>query len=92
MSYNAIATAAQDQHLRLRIAACIAQEAPDAPVHPIAHADAIQWQVAASPGLADAYSYAVETNVPDPGNDPAVITDAALLAAVSALLPAAAGG
>ena len=52
-------------------------------------ADAIQWQVAASPGLADAYTYAVETDVPDPGNDPAVITDAAILAAVTALLPAA---
>lgn len=89
MTYNAIAQAAQDQHLRLRIAACIAQERPLDGQHPIAHADAIQWQVAASPGLADAYSYAVETNVPDPGADPAVVTDAALLAAVSALLPAA---
>lgn len=89
MSYNAIAQAAQDQHLRLRIAACIAQEAPDDTRHPVAHADAIQWQVAASPGVADAYSYAVLNDVPDPGNDPAVITDAALLAAVSALLPAA---
>lgn len=89
MTYTAIAQAAQDQHLRLRIAACIAQERPQDAAHPIAHADAIQWQVAASPGLADAYSYAVETNVPDPGADPAVITDAALLAAVTALLPAA---
>ncbi len=89
MSYTAIAQAAQDQHLRLRIAACVAQERPHATAHPIAHADAIQWQVAASPGLADAYTYAVETDVPDPGADPAVITDTALLAAVSALLPAA---
>lgn len=87
MSYTAIAQAAQDQHLRLRIAACIAQERPQDGQHSIAHADAIQWQVAASPGLADAYTYAVETDVPDPGNDPAVITDAALLAAVTALLP-----
>ena len=89
MSYTAIATAAQDQHLRLRIAACIAQEAPEDTRHPIAHADAIQWQVVATGTLADAYTYAVETDVSDPGADPAVITDAALLAAVSALLPAA---
>lgn len=86
MSYSAIAQAAQDQHLRLRIAACIAQERPTDKLHPIAHADAIQWQVSASPGLAEAYSYAVETNLPDPGNDSSVITDAMLLAAVVELL------
>lgn len=89
MTYNAIAQAAQDQHLRLRIAACIAAEDPGGEGHPIARADAIQWQVAASGTIADAYSYAVGTNVVDPGRDEAVVTDAMLLAAVSALLPAA---
>lgn len=86
MSYNAIAQAAQDQHLRLRIAACIAQEAPGSATHPIAHADAIQWQIAATPGVADAYSYAVAAETPNPGRDEAVITDLVLLAAVQSLL------
>lgn len=49
-----------------------AQERPgDAQAHPIAHADAIQWQVAAE----------------NPGGHPSVITDGALLAAVAPLLP-----
>ena len=41
----------------------------------------VQW-IAAAPGFADAYAYALATGVPKPGADPAVITDADLLAAV----------
>ena len=37
MTYSAIALAAQDEHLRRRIAACIAQEDPTDDRHPIAH-------------------------------------------------------
>ena len=89
MTYHAIATAAQDEHLRLRIAACIAQEAPDDPAHPIAHADALIWQACASPGWGEAYAYALDTDVPEPGNDPAVIGDAMILAAVQPMLTTA---
>jgi hypothetical protein len=89
VSYSVIGLAAQDQHLRTRIAACIAQEDPHGEGHPVARADAMQWQVVASPGLGDAYGYALSTSVPDPGNDPAVITDGALLAAVAQFLPQA---
>ena len=88
MTYNAIAAAAQDQHLRSRIAACIAQETPTDTRHPIALADQIQWRVVAAPGIADAYSYAVLTEVENPGKDEAVVTDLMLLAAVQPLLVA----
>lgn len=86
MTYNAIAAAAQDQHLRMRIAACIAQETPGRSEHPITLADQIQWRVVAAPGLADAYSYAVLTEIAEPGKDESVITDAMLLAAVQPLV------
>ena len=42
--------------------------------------------MAASPGFADAYEYALNTDVERPGNDPAVITDGQILAAVQALV------
>ena len=86
MTYNAIAAAAQDQHLRMRIAACVAQETPDGTQHPTVIADQIQWRVVAAPGLADAYNYALLTSVENPGKDEAVITDAMLLAAVQPLV------
>jgi hypothetical protein len=87
MTYNAIAAAAQDQHLRSRIAACIAQETPGRTEHPIVLADQIQWRVVAAPGLADAYSYAVAVGeIDEPGKDESVITDVMLLAAVQPLV------
>lgn len=89
MTYSAIALAAQDEHLRRRIAACIAQEAPDDPVHPIAHADALIWQACASPGWGEAYAYALETDVTDPGAAPAVISDAMILSALQPMLSTA---
>jgi len=86
MSYNSIAAAAQDGDLRLRIAACIAQEQPDGGTHPTAVADQIQWQVVSIPAISDAYAYGVNSNNPRPGHDEAVVTDAAILAAVDAIV------
>ena len=88
MSYNSIAAAAQDQALRLRIAACVAQEAPDDPRHPIAHTDAIQWQCCAEPGWGAAWDSAIAAEVENPGADPGVIPDGWILAAVQAHLVA----
>jgi hypothetical protein len=62
-------------------------EAPTSTLHPTAWADQNQWQIAAAPGFADQYQYALESGVPNPGDDPAVITDAQVLAAVQARLP-----
>ena len=94
MSYNHIADAAQDSDLRRRVAACFAQQTTGTE-QPEALASVHMWRIAADSDIADAYAYAVATNVPNPGKDEAVVTDAAILAAVTAILtpaPANVGG
>ena len=85
MSYNAIAAAAQDHDLRQRVAACFAQETTG-PEQPEALASVHMWRIVANGPIADAYSYAVATDVPNPGKDEAVVTDANILAAVEDVL------
>jgi len=70
-----------------RVAACAAVEVtlPDF-MSPLGWANENIWLVAAAPGFADAYSSAIAGNVPTPGRDPSVISDAQILAAVQALL------
>lgn len=86
MSYNTIADAAQqDADLRRRVAACFAQET-DGVEQPEALAAIHMWRIVANSTIADAYAYAVDTNVERPGWDEAVVTDAAILAAVSAIV------
>ena len=85
MSYNSIAQAAQDSALRLRVAACIAQES-SGPDQPEALAALHMWRIVADGTIADSYAYAVATDVPNPGRDEAVVTDAAILAAVDAIV------
>ncbi len=87
MSYNAIAAAAADPHLKARVAACFAQET-DGPEQPPALAELHMWRIVANGPIADAYSYAVATNVPNPGKDEAVVTDANILDAVAAIVAA----
>jgi hypothetical protein len=65
MSYNAIAAAAQDADLKRRVAACFAQET-DGPEQPEAFAALHMWRIVANGPIADAYSYAVATDVPEP--------------------------
>lgn len=86
MSYASQALLSADGHFRSRVASCYAVEQPTSAVHPTVWADQNQWQLAAAPGFADAYQYALDTGVVDPGNDPAVITDQQILAAVQARL------
>ena len=85
MSYNAFAAAAQDANLRLRVAACFAQET-DGTEQPEALAELHMWRIVANGPIADAYSYAVAANVPNPGKDEAVVTDANILDAVTAIV------
>ena len=85
MTYNAIAAAAQDHDLRQRVAACFAQETTG-PEQPEALASVHMWRIVANGPIADAYSYAVAANVPNPGKDEAVVTDANILAAVEAIV------
>lgn len=85
MSYNSIAAAAQDGDLRTRVAACFAQQTTG-PDQPEALAALHMWRIVADGTIADSYAYAVATNVPNPGRDEAVVTDAAILAAVDAIV------
>ena len=85
MSYNHIADAASDSDLRRRVAACFAQQTTGTE-QPEALASVHMWRIAADATIADAYAYRVDTNVPNPGRDEAVVTDAAILAAVSAIV------
>lgn len=85
MSYNHIADAAQDSDLRRRVAACFAQQTTGTE-QPEALASVHMWRIAADSDIADAYAYAVDTDVPSPGKDEAVVTDANILAAVTAIV------
>lgn len=85
MSYGTQAQLSRDPAIRERLAAAAAKEGVTDP-HPTAWADANQWILAAEPGWDEAYSYAIATDVPNPGADESVITDAMILAAVQKAL------
>ena len=46
-----------------------------------------RWTLAGAPGFPDAYASAIENHLPNPGRDPAVISDAMILSAIQALPP-----
>lgn len=86
MAYSAIADMARSNTLVNRITGAAAQEGiPDPQAWAMAHV----WQIAAQPGWADAWAYAVDTANddvnPDTGARPGVIGDAMILAAVQAI-------
>jgi hypothetical protein len=85
MSYSSQAMLSTDADFIVRIAAAAAVEVPKTH-QPRQWADDHIWWISASPGFADSYEYALNTNVERPGNDPAVITDGQILAAVQALV------
>ena len=86
MSYNSIAALAVDADFRDRIAACYSSERPTSVLHPVKWADQYQFSIAGAPGFGDAYASAIAGEVPNPGKDESVISDAMLLGAVQALL------
>ena len=85
MSYSAQAQLSVDPDFIARVTACAAVEIPvmyDAKNW----TETYIWRIAAAPGFADAYEYALNATHPErPGNDPGVITDAQILGAVQAL-------
>ena len=97
MSYTLITQASRDVALLDRIAAAVFQEAQDNPtfgdtpfgvkvltgIYPLT--PPLAYPVAID--TAAAYESAVIADNPNPGGDPAVITDAAILAAVQAHWP-----
>lgn len=84
MSYTDQATLSQDPLFINRVAASAAVEVGRSH-QPLQWAYDHIWWVAASPGFADAYAYAIANGVENPGADTSVITDEQILAAVQAL-------
>ena len=85
MSYSSLAALAADPDFISRVSAAAAVEVPHTH-QPQQWASDHIWWISASPGFADAYESAIAGEVPRPGNDPAVISDAQILAAVQQLL------
>ena len=84
MAYEHIVSAAQDQDLLHRIAACAASEGYDG--DPFTWAAERRWLFAAQPGWGDAYHSAVLSFIDRPGLRPGAITDQMILTAVQAEL------
>jgi hypothetical protein len=94
MAYSDIALLQGDPDFRARVTAAtsVESEAGTLPaIDPNATAQWVHerlWRFASQPGFGDAYGYAVATGVPRPGNDPSVITDGQILAAVLSIYEA----
>jgi hypothetical protein len=81
-----ISAIAVDPTMADRVAAAYAKEATPGPDLPTAWAFANAYWWAAAPGWAVAWDSAIAGGIPDPGADPAVITDGMILAQVQAML------
>jgi hypothetical protein len=86
MAYTDIAQLHSDNDFIFRTQACVATEGE---LEPEQWVSEHIWEMAAAPGFGDAYAYAVASENPRPGNDPAVITDGMILGAVQAIRNAA---
>jgi len=84
MAYSDVALLAADYDFQLRASACVATE--NASENPPGWAADHAWQMAAQPGFGEAYASALAGNVPRPGWDPSVISDAQILSAVQTLV------
>jgi hypothetical protein len=84
MSYLSISKCAADPSFVARITAAAAQEGANPP-HTVA--SQVAWPTAAASDVEAAYESALAGGNPDPGGDPAVITDGMILAAVQANWP-----
>lgn len=87
MSYWDISNMVSDFDLRSRINACVAQEDPGE--NPAVFTETHIWLLCADPAWSTAWSAAVGSANPSPGQDEAVISDAMILAQVQAVLAAA---
>lgn len=85
MSYNTMAAIANDWQLRLRIAACAAQQSKGPTSGPVAWTDKYLWQISATPGWDTVWAAALAAGSATPGHDESVITDQMILSAVQAL-------
>ena len=86
-AYLTVSTIAADSAMRSRVAAAYAaeQNGPEsAGAESWAYSNAYWW--ASSPSWAEKWDYATNTGNESPGGDPAVITDADILAQVQLML------
>lgn len=88
MSYLTVSTIAGDQSMTSRVTACVAVEQtagnpPDG--DPNQWAFDHRWAWASTPAWSEAWDSAVAGGNPNPGGDPAVITDAMILTRVQQL-------
>jgi hypothetical protein len=90
MAYHDVALLSNDADFIARTAAAYATETlADDTANPSQWASEHAWDVAAQPGFGDAYASAIAGSVPNPGRDPAVISDAQLLSAIQPMIGAA---
>ena len=86
MAYYDISLLANDADFSQRTQACVATEAPNsATMTPAGWWSEHAWDMASQPGFGDAYASAIANEVPNPGRDPSVISDAQILSAVQAI-------
>lgn len=84
MSYTTIHQCANDEAFLARLAAASAQEGHENPDY--AASVLLRWPVSAKTDIAEAYEFAVNSDNPNPGGDPTVITDQQILSAVQSIL------
>lgn len=83
MSYKTQAAMSVDPQLLSRVTACAASLGV---ANPVMWVESYKWQLCATSGWDEAYAYAVNTEVPEPGNNESVITDALIHSTVEAML------
>ena len=81
MSFTTISQCAVDEPFGQRVRAGYAKEGVDQP-DPAWYA--MRWAIAADPSIEPPYESAIVAGNPNPGGDPAVVTDAMITAAVQA--------
>lgn len=85
MSYSSITRCANDPAFLDRLTGCIADEGTPSPFE---ETERLRWICAAANDIEAAYESALAGENPNPGGDPAVITDAMILGVVQANTPA----
>ena len=83
MSYTTIHQCANDEAFSARLIAAAAAEGHPNPDYALF---GLRWPVSSAADIAAAYEFAVNAGNPNPGGDPAVITDQQILSAVQPIL------
>lgn len=87
MAYYDVAQLSSDADFLGRTAAAYSIDTLADPerINPGEWATVHSWDMASQPGFGDAYASAVAGGVPNPGRDPAVISDAQILSALQTI-------